>query len=189
MNKPLQPKKMSYAEYLTFERKADVRHEYLRGDVWAMAGGTPRHAQLAAAVSTQLANALRGRPCSVFSSDLRVRIPATDLSTYPDVTVVCDRLDAAEDDDQAAVNPTLLVEVLSDSTEAYDRGDKAAHYRRIPSLKAYLLVSQNKPRLELFTRSGGRWQLSEAGPGEQLVVEPLKVTLDVDDVYANPLAG
>lgn len=180
---------MSYAEYLVLERGSDVRHEYLRGEIFAMAGGTPEHAALGAALTIALGNALRGRPCRVFSGDLRVRVPDTDLATYPDVSVVCEQLLHPDDDPHAVTNPALLVEVLSDSTEAYDRGDKAAHYRRIPSLKAYLLVAQSKPRLELYTRNdAGRWELTEAGPGEKLAVAPLNIELAVDEIYADPFA-
>lgn len=189
MTQPLPQSLISYADYLAAERQAEVRHEYLRGEVYAMAGGTPKHALLATNVARLLGIALSGRACAVYGADLRVRIPTTDLSTYPDITVVCSHFQAAEDDQHAVINPTLLVEVLSDSTEGYDRGDKAAHYRRIPSLKAYLLVSQHKSRLELFTRNGDMWQLSEAGPGEQLSIAPLEVSLEVDAVYADPLAG
>jgi Uma2 family endonuclease len=103
---------MTYAEYLEFERTSDVKHEYLRGEVFAMAGGTPEHARLAANVISELGGALRGRPCSVFTSDVRVRIETTDRSTYPDVTVVCDRLQRAADDPDAITNPVVIVEVF-----------------------------------------------------------------------------
>jgi Uma2 family endonuclease len=139
----------------------------------------------------------------------RVRIEATDLDTYPDVSVVCGATQAAGDG-LALTNPVLLVEVLSDSTEGYDRGQKAAHYRRIspwnakrarteaagrvravstgvktiPSLRAYLLVAQHETRLELMVRRNDSWSLIEAGPGERLVIEALAITLDVDEIYA-----
>lgn len=182
--------RMSYEEYLAVERASGTKHEYLRGEVFAMTGGTPTHAGLAMAIGTALANALTDRPCRVFSSDLRVRIDATDLSTYPDITVVCDHLARAEIDPDAAVNPTLLVEVLSDSTEAYDRGEKFAHYRRLPSLREYLLVSQHEPRLESYARNEeGAWVLAEATAGEQLVLRAFPdVRLDVDAIYRDPLA-
>lgn len=175
---------MSYADYCERERSATTKHEYLRGEVFAMTGGTPQHSALAARVTALLTRELAGRPCRVFNSDLRVRIEATDLATYPDVSVVCDRLESASHDELAIVNPSLLVEVLS-----YDRGQKAAHYRRIPSLRAYLLVSQHEPRLELQVRcDDGSWLLREAEAGQQLVIEPLGITLAVDEVYEDPLA-
>lgn len=182
-------RRMSYADYCEGERTATTKHEYLRGEVFAMTGGTPQHSALAARVTALLTRELAGRPCRVFNSDLRVRIEATDLATYPDVSVVCDRLESAPHDELAIVNPCLLVEVLSDSTEGYDRGQKAAHYRRIPALRAYLLVSQHEPRLELqVRRDDGSWLLREAEAGQRLVIEPLGVTLAVDEVYEDPLA-
>jgi Uma2 family endonuclease len=179
---------MTYAEYLVAEAVAHVRHEFLRGEVWEMAGGTPEHSALAAALIGELRSALRGKPCRVFTSDLRVRVPETDLATYPDVAVVCGQLETAADDKDAITNPIVLVEVLSDSTEAYDRGAKAAHYRRIASLREYLLVSQNEPRIEVHRRAeSGRWELLDARPGETIELVSLGVRLDVAAVYANPL--
>jgi Uma2 family endonuclease len=180
---------MTYAEYLAAEAVSDVRHEFLNGEVWAMAGGTPERAALASMIA-QLQGALRGKPCRTYSSDLRVRVVETGLSTYPDVTVVCGQLATAGDDANAAVNPTVLVEVLSEATEGFDRGAKAAHYRRIPSLREYVLVSQAEPRSEVQRRSeAGRWELLEAGPGESIELVSLGIRIDVAAVYANPLAA
>ena len=180
---------MTYDQYLAAEAVAEVKHEYLRGEVFAMAGGTPDHARLAMNVGAALVNGLRGKPCSVFSADLRVRVEETDLATYPDVTVVCGRFERAADDDNAAINPTVLVEVLSPGTEAWDRGERFSHYRRIPSLSEYLLVAGDEPRLELFRRSpSGHWEFREAGPGATLELISIGVTLDVDAIYRDPLA-
>ena len=116
-----------------------------------------------------------------------MRILATGLSTYPDASVVCGRTETAPDDPDAMVNPVLLVEVLSDSSEAYDRGAKAAHYRRIPSLKEYMLVSQSEPLIEVYRRGeGGRWELREARPGEAIELASVDVSLQVSAIYANP---
>src|SRR5712692_2096843 len=117
MSKPLSLSRMSYAEYLQLERTSAMKHEYLRGEVFAMAGGTPEHARLAASIIGALTAALRGRPCSVFTSDARVRIEATDRATYPDVTVVCGRLEHTLDDPDSITNPVVIVEILSDATE------------------------------------------------------------------------
>ena len=122
MARPASLGKMSYAEYLALEARADTRHEYLDGEVFAMAGGTPEHGALAMAVARALGVALRGRPCRVFSSDVRVRIPETGLTTYPDLSVVCSKLETDPIDPDAITNPLLIVEVLSDTTEGYDRG-------------------------------------------------------------------
>jgi Uma2 family endonuclease len=179
---------MTYAEYLAAEAVAEARHEFLNGEVWEMAGGTIEHGALALAVAGELRAALRGKPCRAFSSDVRVRIPETDLATYPDLSIVCGQLETAPDDKDAITNPIVLVEVLSDSTEAYDRGAKAAHYRRISSLREYVLVSQGEPRIEVQRRSpGGGWELLEARPGETIELVSLGVRLDVAAVYANPL--
>lgn len=181
---------MTYAEYLAAEAVSEVRHEYLNGEVWAMAGGTPEHAALAAAMIRELGASLRGKPCRPFSSDLRVHIPDTGLSTYPDVSVVCGQLETAPDDRDAVTNPVVLVEVLSESTEGYDRGAKAAHYRRIPSLREYVLVSQAEPRIEVHRRAeSGRWEILEARPGETIELVSLGARLDVAAIYANPLEG
>ena len=188
MGRPAATARMSYAEYLAAEALAEVRHEFLNGEVWAMAGGTPEHSALAAAVILELGNALRGKRCRTFTSDVRVQIPETGLTTYPDVSIVCGQLETAADDKDAITNPIVLVEVLSDSTEAYDRGAKAAHYRRIASLREYVLVSQNEPRIEVHRRvESGRWELLEARPGEAIELASLGVRLDVAAVYANPL--
>jgi Uma2 family endonuclease len=183
--------RITYAEYLEAEQASTIKHEFLRGEVYAMAGGSPEHAALAAAIITELGIALRGQPCRVFSSDLRVRVDATDLSTYPDITVICGTLVRSELDPQAAINPILIVEVLSDSTEAYDRGEKFAHYRRLPSLREYLLVSQREPRLESYRRTAtGEWMLSEAGAGQTLILASLDaVQLSTDLVYRDPLTS
>jgi Uma2 family endonuclease len=181
---------MTYAEYCAFERDAAVKHEYLRGEVFAMAGGTIEHGRLAVRITYLLSRELDGRPCRVLSSDVRVRIEATDLDTYPDASVVCGAVQTADASAHAIVNPIVLVEVLSDSTEAYDRGQKASHYRRIPTLAAYLLVSQHEPRLELQVRQAdGRWTLIEVGAGGQLEIEALGIGLDVDEVYREPPAA
>ncbi len=180
--------RMSYAEYLAAEAVAEVRHEYLNGDVWEMAGGTIEHGALAAAVARELGVALRGKPCRAFSSDVRVRVPETDLATYPDLSVVCGQLETAKDDKDAITNPVVLVEVLSDSTEAYDRGAKWAHYRRIASLHEYVLVSQAEPLIEVYRRTpGGRFELLEARAGETIELASIGARLDVSGVYANPL--
>ena len=188
MARPAAKSRMTYEEYLAAEAISDVRHEFLNGDVSAMAGGTPEHSALAAAVIGELRVALRGQSCRVFTSDLRVRVMETGLSTYPDVAVVCGRAETAQDDPDAITNPIVLVEILSDSTEAYDRGAKAAHYRRISALQAYVIVSQAEPRIEVYRRAdAGRWELTEARAGERAEIGPLSIALDVSTVYANPL--
>jgi Uma2 family endonuclease len=188
VNAPDRKLTFSYAEYLEQERASPTKHEFLDGEIFAMAGGTPEHARLAANVTAELRLALRRRPCAVFSSDLRVRVLVTGLATYPDAAVVCGRLAHAPEDDDAVINPVVLVEVLSDSTEAYDRGEKFAHYRRIPSLKEYVLVSQQHRRIEVFRRNeDNTWTLHEAGPGTSAKLTSVGCELAVDDVYDGAL--
>lgn len=180
---------VSYADYLERERTSATKLEWLDGVVYDMAGGTPDHAGLQLAVGGELRAQLRGRKCRVFSSDLKIRVLATGLATYPDLSVVCGRLEKDPEDDNAVTNPTVLVEVLSDSTEGYDRGEKFAHYRRIPSLKEYVLVSQGNPRIEVWRKNAaGKWELAEEGhAGESVPLASVECTLSVDEVYADPL--
>lgn len=188
MGAQLQPR-MTYAAYLELERTSNEKHEFLRGEVWAMAGGTPQHSLLAAKVGAELTAALKGRPCAVFNADLRVRVEATDRATYPDVTVVCGKREVSPDDENAITNPVVLVEVLSEGTEASDRGEKFAHYQRLPSLKEYVLVSQHTRRVEVFSREGDNaWRYSAYGDGATVRLEALDVTFDVAALYDDPTA-
>lgn len=190
MRRPEPHARLTYPEYVAAEAQSEVRHEFLDGCVYAMAGGTPEHAALAAALTRELGTALRAKPCRVFSSDLRVRVRATGLTTYPDLSVVCGKLETAADDPHALLNPIVLVEVLSESTEAYDRGTKAAHYRRIASLQEYVLVAQSEPLIEVHRRNErGHFELIEARAGEHAELASLGVTISVDAVYENPLEG
>ena len=190
MSPALLARGMSYADYLLLERSSPERHEFLRGEVYAMAGGSPEHGALAAAWIRELGVALGGKPCRVFTSDVRVRIRETGLTTYPDVSVVCGRLETDAEDPDAIVNPVLLIEVLSDSSEAYDRGAKAAHYRRIQSLREYVLVSQSEPVVEVYRRNvEGRFELYEFRADDTVELASVGVSLAVRAIYANPLAA
>jgi Uma2 family endonuclease len=183
----LQHPAVSYAAYARAETESEERHEWRDGIVVAMTGGSPRHGALAARVAEALGIALRGKPSQIFSSDVKVRIRASKLGTYPDLSVVCGPLQVDDDDANSIVNPVLVVEVLSDSTEAYDRGAKFAHYRTLPSLKAVLFVRQRDPGLELFVkRDDGAWELHERQTGSMDLL-PLGVGLTVDEIYRAPL--
>lgn len=183
----------SFADYLELEAISRVKHEYLDGHAWAMAGGSPDHAAIAINVAIILGSALRDRPCRVYSSDLRVRVKATGLATYPDLTVVCGTLETDPEDRRGntATNPTLLVEVLSPSTANYDRGEKLAHYKQIPSIREILLIAHEEHRLELWRRTDTGWTLEVAcaGAEERLSLSSLDCTLELADVYRNPLGG
>lgn len=180
--------RLSEEEYLTFERASPIRHEYADGEIFAMPGGTFEHSALAANMLGELGNALAGRGCQVLTSDMRVKIPNASRYVYPDASVVCARPVFVDDQRDTLLNPCLVVEVLSDSTEGYDRGDKFAHYRGIPSLSEYLLASQKEPRIEVFTRQGdGSWVLRIYGPGERASLSSIGCSLEVDRVYAGLL--
>lgn len=176
--------RVSYGEYLEQERVASTKHEFYAGVIVAMAGGTLEHSALASNVTRLLGNHLLTHPCQVLTSDARVRVVATGLSAYPDVSVVCGEYERAPDDPDAVTNPGVIVEVLSDSTETYDRGAKFAHYRRLPSLREYVLVSQRERRIEVYTRGEGRrWNYDEATDGQSVTLASVGFELSVDAVY------
>jgi Uma2 family endonuclease len=176
--------RFTFAEYIRLEESSSAKHEFWRGEVYAMAGGTPEHAALAGRLATALGEAVRGGQCDVFTSDLRVRVQTSGLATYPDLTVVCRPWERDPEDRNTVVNPRLVVEVLSDSTAAYDRGEKLAEYQRIPSLLEVLLVAHDDRRLELWRRADdGHWSLLVASAGESLELASVPVHLDVDALY------
>lgn len=183
MAEPVRRPYVTAAEYLAFERAAEERHEYIDGEIVAMAGGTSEHSLIAANLVAELRAALRERPCRAYSSDLRVKIESSQSYTYPDVSVVCGppRFEDAKRD--VLLNPLAIFEVLSDSTEGYDRGEKFAHYRTVPSLADYVLVSQRSALVEHYHRQAdGTWLLRALGPGERLVLESLG-EVAVDEIY------
>ncbi len=178
----------TYAEYLAREAESGLKHEFLEGQVFAMAGGTPEHARLIAEVTFALRSMVDPARCRVFASELKIRVEATGLATYPDVAVVCGEVVKDAEDANAITNPRVLVEVLSPSTEAYDRGEKWAHYRRIPTLEAYLLVGQIPGRLEIFERQAdGGWVNRIAERGEKLAIRCLGGSVELDGLYAGAL--
>jgi len=182
----------SFDAYVELEQSGTTKHEFLDGNVWAMAGGSPEHAAVAGKLVQLLGQALEGRPCRVFTSDLRVRVTATGLGTYPDASVICGGIELDPEDRRGhtAINPLVLVEVLSPSTEAYDRGEKLAHYKRIDALHEVLLVAHDEHRIDLWRRTDKGWTQRSFGPGEQVVLESLHdIRVSVDDVYFDPLAS
>jgi Uma2 family endonuclease len=172
----------SYEQYLQLLQLSPVKLEYCDGEIYAMAGGTPAHADLAAAVTHLLVRTL-GEGCRVSSSDLKVRIDATDLTTFPDVTVVCGPRELSRLDPHAVTNPTLLVEVTSRSTEDYDRGEKLSNYKQLPSLRAVLFVSHRRPHITLVVRVEGGWDVRELRLGEELVLEEPSLRFAVAELY------
>jgi Uma2 family endonuclease len=173
-------------EYLAIERAASTKSEFYDGAMFAMAGGTALHSLIGTNVAGEFRSKLRGKHCVPYNADLRIQVQATGLFTYPDLSVICGPLQFADADDTVA-NPSVLVEVLSPSTEAYDRGQKFLQYRQIPSLREYLLVSQHEPLLELFVRQDNNlWSLREAaGLDARLEIPSLEITISLAEIYAN----
>ena len=173
-----------YDEYQQFEDSNPAKHEFIDGQILAMAGGTPAHARLQGAVLFALERRLEGTPCQPFPADLRVRIRATRVATYPDVTVVCGAIETDPDDPHAVVNPTVIVEVLSDRTEHYDRNEKFDHYRSIPTLSEYVLVSHRERHLEIRRREAdGQWSTTHGRRGEMVNLPTLGIAVTVDEIY------
>jgi Uma2 family endonuclease len=186
MSGPARRLHYTYAQYVALEDESSIRHEYLDGEIYAMAGGSPDHAALAATIIRLLGTQLFPG-CRTFTSDLRIRIPSTGLSTYPDVAVVCGRTQRAADDVLAVVNPVLLVEITSDSTEEYDRGGKLSHYKQLSSVRHVLIVSHRKPHLTLHQRDDAGWIAIEAQRGQSVALSAVGARLSVDDVYRDEL--
>jgi Uma2 family endonuclease len=173
-----------YEEYRRFEDSNPAKHEFVAGQILAMAGGTPAHARLQGAVLYALERRLEGKACQPFPSDLRVRVRATGMATYPDVTVICGAVETDPDDPHAAINPTVVVEVSSDRTELYDRGEKFEHYRTIASLREYVLVSHRERHVEVRRRDPeGKWTDIHARRGEMVNLSALGIALGVDEIY------
>ena len=172
-------------QYLEIERQAEFKSEYYQGEMFAMAGASRAHDLLAGNLFAAIHQQLRRRPCQIHSSDMRVRVSATGLYTYPDVSVVCGEPRFADKDVDTLLNPTFVAEILSPSTEGFDRGRKFEHYRSIESLAEYLLVAQDRVHVELYTRqTDGRWVLSEASRLEDtLEVPAIGCRLSLADLY------
>lgn len=183
----LQPKTgYTFEDYLAAEREErEVRHEFIRGEVFAMVGTTESHNIIVTNLVGELRAQMKGRPCLVYSNDLRVRIEAADASTYPDVVALCGERAFHDGRRDVLLNPSLIIEVLSPSTEGYDRGGKFAIYRRLPSLQEYLLVSQDKQATELYIRQpDGRWLLSEhSGPDAEVHLPSVDCCLSLREIY------
>jgi Uma2 family endonuclease len=178
--------RLSEAEYLRLERQAETKSEYFDGEMFAMAGGTRPHSLIATNLLRELSVRLKDTDCVVYNSDLRVKVEATGLYTYPDVSVACGRQRFLDEQEDTLLDPMVVIEVLSDSTEGYDRGKKFEHYRQIPACREYLLVSQKEPRIEQFVRQpNGEWILKEAaGLEAEIKLPSLGIVLPLAEVFA-----
>lgn len=172
----------SYEDYLRIEQGSAVRHEYVGGEVYAMAGGTPEHSALAASALLLLSRALHG--CTPLTSDLRIHVKASGLTTYPDVSFVCGHVERAVIDRLAICNPTVLVEVTSPSTESYDRGEKLRQYQRIETLQAVILVSHRQQLITVVERDDSGWNVAEFGSGTSAELKLHNARVSVDELYA-----
>ena len=172
-------------EYLALERKSETRNEYYNGEIFAMSGASREHNLIAGNLFRDIGNQLEDRPCETYMSDMRVWIEATGLYTYPDVVVVCGEPRFQDREVDTLLNPTVIVEVLSPSTAAYDRGDKFRHYRRIDSLREFVLISQDRMMVERYTRRGNDWVLSDlTDPDQVLKLESIGCQIPLNRIYA-----
>lgn len=178
-------KRATLDEYLALDRASETKHEYFAGFISAMAGATYTHGLITGNLAGELRSALRDRPCGVIPADLRIRTVST-LYAFPDVVVVCGKPQFEGDRRDIVVNPSVIVEVLSESTEAWDRGGKFEHYRSVPSLQEYVVVSQTRPRVEHFLRQpSGQWLLTEYANLEDRVQFPtLDLAIPLSEIYA-----
>jgi Uma2 family endonuclease len=177
--------RITEAEYLAMERASATKHEYWDGEVFAMAGASFVHNQLVGNLTRVLGNLVLDGPCVVLPSDMKVRVPLRKGGfVYPDVSIVCGPPEFIDDATDIISNPQVIVEVLSDSTERFDRGKKFGGYRSLPSLSDYLLVAQDQARVEHYTRGAdGTWVLREVGPGTRLRLTALPGEIAIDDIY------
>lgn len=181
---PLKARRFTTDEYLRLEREADYKSEFYRGEIFAMAGGTARHSLITANIIGTLRSVLKGRRCTAYTSDLRIAIPGEQLYTYPDASVFCGQLEFLPNCDDTALNPTVIVEVLSPGTETYVRGKKFEHYARIATLREYILVAQHAPFIERHTRQDNGWVQTVAdGINSILPIEALDLHLPLAEVY------
>jgi Uma2 family endonuclease len=172
----------SLQDYLALEEVSTVKHEFLDGEIYAMAGGSVLHAALSAA-AVALLHAQVPADCRVYSSDLRIRVRATGLATYADAAVVCGPVETDPDNVDTVINPAALVEVLSPSTIDYDLGEKCEQYKRVPSVRALIYVWQDRRQVELHERTPDGWRVRAFGPGQTASVESLSCHIDVDTLY------
>ncbi len=177
-------KLMTESEYLEMERNSDVKHEFYQGEMFAMAGAKKAHNAISVNILIEIGNQMKDRPCFVFGSDMRVQVSTNGLYTYPDIVAVCGEEKYLDHTEDTLLNPSLIIEVLSDSTENYDRGKKFALYRGLDSLKEYVLVSSEYRKVEIFRKNAaGEWVLSDVNEDEPAVLESVGCSLLLNDIY------
>lgn len=179
------PQYLNPEEYLELERKAERRSEYFNGKMYLMAGTNENHNLIVTNLGGELRALFKGRPCKVFTQDMRVLVSPTGLYTYPDVVALCEPARFLDDKRDTLLNPQVIFEILSSTTEAYDRGEKFGHYRRVEGLTDYVLVAQNRMRVERYARQpDGRWLLTEhSGPEAVLDLSAIGCRLPLTELY------
>ena len=176
--------RISPEEYVALEQKLGVKHEYHAGQVFAMAGASEPHARIQMNLAYRLTGALMDSPCSAYPSDFRVVIEAADMATYPDLSIVCGKVERAKAFKHSCINPTVLIEVLSPSTERYDRGAKFEQYRKLESLREYVLISQDAMAVDLFRLENGRWVFHQMrGEDAMLSLASAGIEILLRDIY------
>jgi len=184
---PILRRRFTVDEYYKLEDLAEVRHEYHDGEILAMAGGSMSHSQICMNLCRELSGRLKGSPCQAFESNLRSRIEESNRNVYPDLSVVCGpvELDTRDKSRGTILNPRVVIEVISPSTERYDRTEKRDHYLKVATLEVHVLVDQDRPRVEVLSRTpGGQWELSFAtGLDASLKIPALKIDIPLREVY------
>ncbi len=176
---------ISEAEYLEMERASETKNEYYEGEVFAMTGASRRHNIIVSNVIIELGSQLKKKPCIAYPSDMRLKIKASGLYTYPDVMVVCGEEKFGDEKQDTLLNPDVIIEVLSDSTESYDRGEKFENYRKLDSLKEYVMISQKRRKMEKYARTENRqWLLTESDEEHPMIIlESIGCELKLSEVY------
>lgn len=187
MGLAIEKKILTSEEYLDIERKAEFKSELINGEMYALAGVTRKHNRIALNLATFLNNFLSDSQCRVYFADLRVQVSKTGMFTYPDLVLTCGNEIMADKQKDTLLNPKCILEVLSDSTEKYDRGEKFSHYQNLESLDEYILVSQNQPRVESFLRQkDNKWLYQKVeGLENELFINVIEAKIKLDEIYQN----
>ncbi len=177
--------KLTVEEYLRFEKESPEKHEYYQGEIFAMAGASPRHNVIFSNLFIDIGTQLKGNPCKPYGSDLRICIPENTLFTYPDISIICGEIIPSEADADTAILPVVLIEILSPGTKDYDRGGKFRLYRDIPSLKEYIVIDSESISIEVFRINGkGYWELEEYRFIENtLIIRTVELSLPLKEIY------
>jgi Uma2 family endonuclease len=178
-------KLLTEQEYLQFEKESEQKHEFFRGEIFALAGAGNRHNIIFKNVYLELGTALKGKPCQPYGSDLRIKIPENTLYTYPDISVICQELSTSSDESDSVIEPSIIIEILSESTQNYDRGAKFKLYRDIPTLQEYIMIDSESIAVECFRiNQSNHWELEEYKDIEQVLAIPsLAISIPISQIY------